>query len=252
MVPDLIYDLGMHDGSDTAYYLSLGYRVVSVEANPKYVERCRIRFADAIQAGRLHIEPVGIGPEACTSDLYVNEVDSVWTSFDPSFGTRGGRFHVIPVPCVPFETILRCHGVPYYLKSDIEGADPLVLAALNRRDVPAFLSIEAHCPEYLTQMYSLGYRRFQLVDQTRHNNAYGPPAKWSTRLARRGWHKLHRWLPRLVPEPSPERPFPFGSSGPFGPFLLTPWKSMEAVMTEVQAPDITANGSWFDFHARLE
>ncbi len=30
MIPDLIYDVGMHDGEDTAYYLARGYRVVAI------------------------------------------------------------------------------------------------------------------------------------------------------------------------------------------------------------------------------
>jgi len=31
---DLVFDIGMHNGDDTAYYLARGYRVVAVEANP--------------------------------------------------------------------------------------------------------------------------------------------------------------------------------------------------------------------------
>jgi predicted RNA methylase len=53
--PDLIYDLGMHTGLDTKYYLDKGFRVVAVEANPKLVERGHAQFADAIAAGKLHI-----------------------------------------------------------------------------------------------------------------------------------------------------------------------------------------------------
>jgi hypothetical protein len=34
MHPDLIYDLGMHRGGDTQFYLEKGFRVVAVEANP--------------------------------------------------------------------------------------------------------------------------------------------------------------------------------------------------------------------------
>jgi spermidine synthase len=45
MIPNLIYDIGMHDGSDSEFYLRKGYRVVAVEANPKLVEACRERLA---------------------------------------------------------------------------------------------------------------------------------------------------------------------------------------------------------------
>jgi len=31
---NLVYDVGMHTGQDTAYYLFKGYDVVAIEANP--------------------------------------------------------------------------------------------------------------------------------------------------------------------------------------------------------------------------
>jgi len=34
MVSDLIYDVGLHNGADTAYYLHRGFRVVTIDANP--------------------------------------------------------------------------------------------------------------------------------------------------------------------------------------------------------------------------
>ena len=45
---DLIIDVGMHDGTDTAFYLAKGFNVVAIEANPGLV-RCgseTLRFAD--------------------------------------------------------------------------------------------------------------------------------------------------------------------------------------------------------------
>ena len=60
---DLIYDVGMHNGDDTAYYLHKGFRVVAIEANPVCVQACEKRFADAIRLGRLRIINVGITRE---------------------------------------------------------------------------------------------------------------------------------------------------------------------------------------------
>jgi len=42
---DLIYDVGMHNGNDIAYYLSRGYPVVSIEADPVLAEKAKNRFA---------------------------------------------------------------------------------------------------------------------------------------------------------------------------------------------------------------
>src|SRR5271156_3521479 len=52
---DLVYDVGMHQGEDTDYYLKKGFRVVGFEANPKLVAKSRSRFADAIREQRLII-----------------------------------------------------------------------------------------------------------------------------------------------------------------------------------------------------
>ncbi len=38
-VNDLVYDIGMNNGDDTAYYLSLGFRTVAIEANPELVDQ---------------------------------------------------------------------------------------------------------------------------------------------------------------------------------------------------------------------
>jgi hypothetical protein len=45
---DLVFDLGLHNGDDAAYYLDLGYLVVGVEAN-------------LLLAGATSIEPAGPG-----------------------------------------------------------------------------------------------------------------------------------------------------------------------------------------------
>lgn len=54
MVRDLVFDVGLYNGDDTAYYLYRGFRVVAVEANPYYASRARQRFAPEINAGRLY------------------------------------------------------------------------------------------------------------------------------------------------------------------------------------------------------
>ena len=35
----LIFDIGMNDGRDAAYYVSKGYRVVAIEADPTLAEQ---------------------------------------------------------------------------------------------------------------------------------------------------------------------------------------------------------------------
>ena len=48
-----MYDVGMHNGNDAAFYLHQGYRVVAIEADPVFVEQAKWRFAQEIREGRL-------------------------------------------------------------------------------------------------------------------------------------------------------------------------------------------------------
>jgi len=41
LVEDLVYDVGLHKGEDSAYYLAKGYCVVAFEANPDLVAECK-------------------------------------------------------------------------------------------------------------------------------------------------------------------------------------------------------------------
>jgi hypothetical protein len=67
------------------------------------------------------------------------------------------------------------HGIPYYLKIDIEGADSLCLQALERFDErPKYISIEAALTSFddafseLAALWTLGYRSFKIVNQSKH------------------------------------------------------------------------------------
>ena len=57
MKGDLIYDLGLHTGQDTEFYLKKGFNVVAIEANPLLVTEAEARFAleVASEIGRAHV-----------------------------------------------------------------------------------------------------------------------------------------------------------------------------------------------------
>lgn len=117
MKKDVIYHVGMHDGDDTAYYLSLGYRVVAIEADPTLVQNDRRRFADEISVGRLNILDVGVAEEDGEREFWINEKKSVWNSFNKHVSAQNNSpHHSIRVRCRPFGNILREYGMLIYLK----------------------------------------------------------------------------------------------------------------------------------------
>src|SRR4051812_26521188 len=127
----LIYDIGMHNGDDTAYYLFKGYNVVAIDASPDLVTKANQRFKDAIKEGRVKILNIGIDSKEGNMNFYLNKVNSVWNSFDKEIGERGGGgYDVINVKTNSLEQVMKLHGVPYYMKIDIEGNDILCLVSL--------------------------------------------------------------------------------------------------------------------------
>jgi len=182
---DLIFDIGMHTGEDTAFYLKKGFRVVAVEANESLVAGARERFADEIDAGRLTLYNVAIAEREGTIDFFLNHEKDDWGTTSREFVARneklGTRHTKVEVPCVRLQRILRECGVPYYAKIDIEGADLLCLQALLEfEERPRYVSIEASLRSFeavfgeLAHLWVLGYRRFKVVNQARNRSLRCP------------------------------------------------------------------------------
>jgi len=177
---DLIFDVGLHRGEDTDFYLKKGFRVAAFEADPDLVAHCKTRFRDAIAGGRLEIVEGAIAPETAGGRLafYKNLEKSVWGTIDASWAERnakmGARSVRVEVARVDVVEAFRTLGVPFYLKVDIEGADHLVLEGLHRlKDRPRYISIEAEAVEFprlaaqLDVLRDLGYHSFKPVQQAR-------------------------------------------------------------------------------------
>jgi FkbM family methyltransferase len=187
---NLIIDVGMHTGEDTAFYLAKGFDVVAVEANPLLVASAQQKFAAAISTGRLRVLGLGIAKERGQLPLAVADGQTEWSSFDPEFIERnvklaGTTYRTVQVPAVPFEEILQEVGIPRYLKIDIEGHDMLCVKALHHfKHRPTFVSLESAVSvtignaddviEELAQLWSLGYRRFQYINQLRGHTREAP------------------------------------------------------------------------------
>ena len=185
MVDDLIYDIGMHTGKDTAYYLKKGFRVVAVEANPELVRKVSGLFAEEIRSDRLTVYNAAIGEIEGPATFYINDDKDDWGTTSREFVERnealGTTHRAIEVPGVPLAKIIRECGVPYYAKVDIEGADLLCLKAFLDFDAkPKYLSIESSLIDYesvlgeLSHMWVLGYREFKIVNQALNRSVKCP------------------------------------------------------------------------------
>lgn len=116
------------------------------------------------------------------------------------------------MPALAFGDLLERHGVPHYLKTDIEGADLLCLETLDPAESPTFVSIEsdkiswAGLVHELDLLERLGYRRFKVIGQHKVSRQRAPkPAReghyvrWSFRHGSSGLFGAEtpgRWLSR--------------------------------------------------------
>jgi FkbM family methyltransferase len=276
---DLIYDVGMFNGDDTAYYLHRGYRVVSIEAHPTWAEDGRQRFAEAIKEGRLTILNAAIGAEDGISEMVVNETHRDWTTLNLELarasGWAGMPTHTMQVRTVRFTDVLAEYGIPFYLKVDIETFDHYCLEDLNPSDLPPYVSFESQNFRDLVTMRDKGFNAFKVIRQQDHRQvAYNPSAVRAPMPQQpQGWRRLMGALggagrtkhAEIAPntETVAAQPlvsdwqFPGGCAGPFAEDTDGPWRSFgEAAMTwlaydlKLAGPDFPGQGKWHDVHCR--
>lgn len=237
----LIFDVGMHNGDDTDFYLKKGFDVVAIDADLRHVQKCTARFRKEIEEARLTIVHAAVAHEAGVIPFYVNLDKDDWSSMSQRLGTRRqSRYERVLVEAMPFSECLRRYASGrrvYYIKADIEGGDVHVLNGLvDWPSKPKYVSVEAQHLSWLSQLYLLGYRRFKLVNQN---------------------------LVWTLQQPNPPREgvlvthkFSGYASGPFGEETPGVWRTFEETAelylslrrTQIENPGLL--NAFFDFHAK--
>lgn len=221
--PGLVYDIGMHRGEDTAYYLKRGLRVVGIEADPDHAAYCRAQFTDTLAQGQLVIVE---GAIADTNEpqikFYKNLENSVWGTVDTAWVARNERrrthHQVFMVRVLDLRECFQTYGAPDFLKIDIEGADTAVLRALQRCDArPAYLSLESDMVSFvrlegeIRLLCELGYNAFRAVQQ-----GYREPR--TVKLSNGTAHTFH-----------------YGDSGPLPDAGAGRWENTEQILQTYRA-----------------
>jgi FkbM family methyltransferase len=228
----LIFDLGMNNGDDAASYLARGYDVVAVDANPSLCAAAGERFARDIADGRLTVINAAIWDTPGEATFFVNLDNDHWSSIDIGWAGRdNSRCSEISVRCVTLNELFGEFGVPLYLKIDVEGADHVVLAQLRQIGrLPLYVSVE-DCRfgfDYMETLAACGYDGFKLLDQ-------------STVVG--------------MTDRATGRPYPRGSSGPFGADVPGQWLPYPAMVAHYSSCVRDREGNrlaprtrWWDIH----
>lgn len=155
---DLIMDVGANIGHKTDIFLRLGARVVAVDPDLSNQEILRQSFHGL----RLRKRPVTIVGKAVSDrtgseTMWVdkpgsakNTLNSKWVETLRADATRFGETLDFKsqreVQTATLMDLIAEHGLPIYIKIDVEGHEPAVLRGL-RRPVP-FISFEVNLPEF--------------------------------------------------------------------------------------------------------
>ncbi len=196
---DLVFDIGAHVGDRIAAFRRLGARVVAAEPQPALHRTLRLLYG---RDRAVALVPSAIGRAPGTLRLMVN-VDN------PTVSTASGDFiaasrnapgwedqrwdKAVAVPVITLDALVGAHGMPSFIKIDVEGYEAEALAGLSR-PVPAlsfeFTTIQRDVAlACLDRCISLGYARF--------NAALGE----SQRLGEwRSAAEITRWLQGLPHE----------------------------------------------------
>lgn len=170
---DLVFDIGAHVGDRVASYRRLGARVVALEPQPLCSGALRSIFADDSD---VVVVEAACGAAPGTVTFYVNSanptVSTVSKDFvDAAFGANGWHGQVwdteISVPTVTLDDLIAEHGVPAFVKIDVEGYESAVLDGLTR-PIPAlsfeFTTIERTvAQECLDRTVALGFDSFNVA-----------------------------------------------------------------------------------------
>jgi FkbM family methyltransferase len=134
----LVFDIGAHVGDRIASFRRLGARVVAVEPQPALVKVLKLlygRYSDVT------IEATAIGRTSGTTELMINLDNPTVSTASRDFvsaarGAPGWQAQswtmTISVPVTTLDALIAQHGIPDFIKIDVEGFEAEALAGLTR------------------------------------------------------------------------------------------------------------------------
>jgi FkbM family methyltransferase len=278
----LVYDIGFHDGQDTAYYLKKGYKVIAVDADQSLIAKGKEHYAGTLSSGQLTLVGKAIYEhDNHEVEFYISD-NSEWNSLNRDFAGRNElATRTEKVSTIRLDSLIAEHGRPYFLKIDIEGYDVFALRTLSPEMAPEYISVEAlsltatHVPDEdeslatLRELQRLGYQRFRLIDQTEFAamepdkpfygvNRFAREPFWAGILRRflmkRGY-RLKRYSNRDWINARCNHHFEYGSAGPLPEELDGRWLNAQeaAKALRYQLADAVKQGLtgfWVDWHGR--
>lgn len=149
--------------------------MVAVEANPALCQLLHERYVTQIEQGRVVVENCVITSENDGVDVefYVHKGNHVLSRFPKPNSKQIDEFEKVLLPSKTVKHVISDHGVPLYIKIDIEHYDSEILRALWHENIlPPYISAESHSIEVFSLLVCMGYSGFKLVDGATVSKTY--------------------------------------------------------------------------------
>lgn len=135
---ELVFDIGAHVGGRTAWFRSLGARVVAVEPSPQMLVVLRLLYG---RDRDVALVPAAVGREAGSARLHVSTGNPMLATLAADWvreaATTDGFREIVwdraeDTEVTTLDRLIEAHGDPAFCKIDVEAAEADVLAGLHR------------------------------------------------------------------------------------------------------------------------
>ncbi len=167
----LVFDIGAHVGDRTACFRRLGARVIALEPQPDCAALLRDEFSTDAQT---QIIQAAIGAQKGSARLHRNESNPTVSTLSTDFiaaarDAEGWREQnwtsEIDVPVLTLDDLIATHGVPIFIKIDIEGFEHEALKGLSQAVLALsfeFTTIQRDVARAcIARLSELGYKSFR-------------------------------------------------------------------------------------------
>ena len=132
---DLVFDVGANVGQRTAIFASLARRVIAFEPDKRALKELGPRFQFS---RKVVLEPLALGAKKGEQKLYCCETDAL-SSLSSEYLDRVAKYfprstwdHSYAVDVSTLDLMIEKHGVPGFIKIDVEGFELKVFGGLSR------------------------------------------------------------------------------------------------------------------------
>lgn len=151
----LIFDVGANSGAKTAIFARLANKVISIEPSSVAVSSLKRRF---IHNHKVTIVAKGVGDCEGSAQLKIFDGADAYNTFSNKWaetlsGSNWTTWRpnkvvtcVVDAPMTTLDALIKTHGVPDYIKIDVEGYELQVVKGLSQ--AVRLISFESNLPEF--------------------------------------------------------------------------------------------------------